>query len=52
MKNHVATLLSLPLVGWGGELEEKGKTCGLGQGQYNRTTKEAISINNSDKKNI
>jgi len=31
-KNHGRSLTPLPSVGWGGELEEKGKTLGLGYG--------------------
>jgi len=41
-----------PLVGWAGELEEKGKTYGLGQGQFNRTTKEVNSSHTKTEKNI
>jgi len=48
----VATLLPFPLVGWGGEWEEKGKTRWLGQGQFNRKAKEANSDNNNTGKNI
>jgi len=31
-------------VGWGGEAEDKCKTCGLGQKWFNRTTKEEAKI--------
>jgi len=39
-------------VGWGGESEGKGKTCGLGYKQFNRTAKgEENNKNNTDKNN-
>jgi len=50
-KNHVAALLPLSLLGWGGDSEEKGKTCGFGSGQFNRTAKEVNSNSNNTVKN-
>jgi len=29
-KDHMAALSPLPVLGWGGEWEEEGKTCGPG----------------------
>jgi len=39
-------------VGWGGELEGKGKTYELGYELFNRMAKGEENTNNTDKKNI
>jgi len=50
-KDHMAALSPLLPLGWGGEWEEKGKTCELGHRQFTRTSKEANSNNNHTDKN-
>jgi len=37
----MVALSPIPPVGWGGAWEEKGKTCGSGEEQFNRTVKES-----------
>jgi len=47
------SLLPYTTVGWGGEFDEKGETCVLGQRRFDGKAKEEKNNNNNtDKKNV